>query len=113
MFNVDHWDNRQSVRRKAKAGEGWDWLTPRLLAIGGRALMDGQRGFEELGEILRREAEDKPRERKYGKWAELGPLSIIDPSLCDAARKILGPDLQVLTAPGNRIRTCSRCRPRA
>jgi hypothetical protein len=110
MFNVDHWDNRQSVRRKAKAGEGWDWLTPRLLAIGGRALMDGQRGFEELGDILRREAEDKPRERKYGRWAEIGPLSIIDPSLCDAARKILGqatetyvaarrdPDMQPLQA---------------
>ena len=85
-------------------------MTPRLLAIGGRALMDGQRGFEELGDILRREAEDKPRERKYGKWAELGPLSIIDPSLCDAAREILGqateayaaarqdPDMQPLQA---------------
>jgi hypothetical protein len=89
MFNVDHWDNRQSVRRRPKPGEGWDWLTPRILAIGGRALMDGQRGFEELGDILRREAEEKPRDRKYGKWAEIGPLSIIDPSLCDAARKIL------------------------
>jgi hypothetical protein len=91
MFNVDHWDKQlQTVRRRPKAGDGWDWLTPRLLAVGGRALMGGQRGFEELGDILRREAEDKPRQRKYGKWAEIGPLSIIDPSLCDAARKLLG-----------------------
>jgi hypothetical protein len=90
MFNVDHWDNRQSVRRKARAGAGWDWLTPRLLAVGGRALMGGQRGFEELGDIVRREADGKPRARKYGKWADIGPLSIIDPSLCDEARKILG-----------------------
>ena len=91
MFNVEHWDKQlQTLRRRPKAGEGWDWLTPRLLAVAGRALMDGQRGFEELGDTLRREAEDKPRDRKYGKWAEIGPLSIIDPSLCDAARKILG-----------------------
>jgi hypothetical protein len=91
MFNQDHWDKRrQHIRRKPKAGEGWDWLTPRLLAIGGRALMGGQRGFEELADILRRDAEGKPREAKYGKLAEIGSLSVIDRSLCEAARKILG-----------------------
>jgi hypothetical protein len=90
MLNVDHWDGRQSVRRRSKAGEGWDWLTPRMLSIGGRAIMDGQPGFEAFGDIVRREAADKPRARRYGKWAEIGPLSIVDPSLCGAAKKILG-----------------------
>lgn len=89
MLNVDHWDNRQSVRRKSKAGEGWDWLTPRMLAIGARALMGGQPGFEAFGDIVRHEVADRPRERRYGKWAEIGPLSIIEPSLCDTAKAIL------------------------
>jgi hypothetical protein len=90
MIHVDHWDNRQSVRRRPKAGEDWDWLTPRMLSIGGRALMDGQPGFEAFGDIVRREVADKPRARRYGKWAEIGPLSIMDPCLCEAAKAILG-----------------------
>ncbi|MGY4330234.1 transposase [Bradyrhizobium sp. LB7.2] len=89
MLNVDHWDNRQTVRRKAKAGKSWDWLTPRMLAIGGRAIMDDQRGFEAFGDILRKEAVDRPRTRRYGKWAEIGPLSIVDPSLCKRGKEIL------------------------
>jgi hypothetical protein len=90
MLNVDYWDTRrQSVRRKAKAGEGWEWLTPRLLSIGGRALMDGQPGFEAFGDIVRREAEGRPREKKYGKRADIGPLSTVDPTLCEAAKTIL------------------------
>jgi hypothetical protein len=90
MLNVDKWDApRPSVRRKNRAGEGWDWLTPRFLSIGGRALMGGQAGIEAFGDILRHEAEGRPRERKYGKRAEIGPLSTVDSSLCEAAKTIL------------------------
>lgn len=89
MLNIGHWDNRQVVRRKAKGGEGWDWLTPRMLSIGGRAIMGGQPGFEAFGDIVRREVADRPREKRYGKWAEIGPLSIVDPALCEVAKRIL------------------------
>ncbi|WP_342738805.1 hypothetical protein [Bradyrhizobium sp. B117] len=89
MLGLEHWDKQQTVSRR-KGGESWSWLTPRMLSIGGRAILGGQPGFEMFGDILRREAVGKPREKKYGKWAELGPLSIVEPSLCNAAKTILG-----------------------
>ncbi|MHC2695940.1 hypothetical protein [Bradyrhizobium liaoningense] len=88
MLDLDHWDKQQTVRRR-KGGTSWSWLTPRMLSIGGRALLGGQPGFEMFGEILRCEAKCKPRENRYGKWAEIGPLSIVEPSLCDEAKAIL------------------------
>jgi transposase len=89
MLNIDHWDNRTAVRRRARAGEGWNWLTPRMLSIGGRAIMGGQAGFEAFGDIVRSEVADRPRVKRYGKAAEIGPLSIVDPALCGEAKKIL------------------------
>jgi hypothetical protein len=91
MLSLETWDqNLYSVRRKARAGESWGCLiTPRMLSIGGRTVMRGQSGFEELGDILRREAENKPRYRTFGKLSEFGPLSITNPSLSVDAKEAL------------------------
>jgi hypothetical protein len=89
MLNASEWDKKSLVRRRAKSGEGWERTTPEVLSIAGRAVIGGQAGFEEFGDILRRKNEDTPRERKYGKTSEIGPLGIVDPNLCKAAKVVL------------------------
>jgi hypothetical protein len=89
MLNTSEWDKKSLVRRRAKSGEGWEKTTPEVLSIAGRAVIGGQAGLEEFGDILRRKNVDKPRERKYGKTSEIGPLGIIDPNLCEAAQVVL------------------------
>lgn len=89
MLDLTHWDKQQAVNRRGKGDSSWSWLTPHMLAAGGRALIDGQKGYEAFGDLLRRELDGKPRANTYGKWAEIGPLSIIDRALCDEAKAVL------------------------
>jgi hypothetical protein len=90
MLNAGEWDKKKAlIRRREKSGGGWEKITPEVLATAGRAIIGGQAGIEEFGDILRLKSEEKPRERRYGKLSELGPLGIVDPRLCEAARSIL------------------------
>jgi hypothetical protein len=90
MQNADHWDkNRNGLRRREKSGDGWDRFTPEVLSVAGRAVLGGQGGLEQFGDLLRRLGQDKPREKTYGWLSELGPLGIVDPNLSVAAREIL------------------------
>jgi hypothetical protein len=90
MLVAGDWDKRKAmIRRRSKSGEGWDKITPEVLSVAGRAIIGGQAGIEEFGDILRRESGDKPREKRYGKMSEIGPLGIVDPRLCETARQIL------------------------
>lgn len=91
MQIADSWDTkRDGIRRRAKSGEGWEKFTPEVLAIAGRALIDGPAGLERFGDFLRDISREKRRERTYGWFSELGPLGIVDPNLSASARRILG-----------------------
>ncbi|MGX1235619.1 hypothetical protein AB7M71_008711 [Bradyrhizobium japonicum] len=90
MQVAESWDKkRKGIRRRAKSGEGWDKFTPEVLAVAGRALIDGRAGLERFGDLLRSQSRDKLRERTYGWFSELGPLGITEPSLSAPARKFL------------------------
>lgn len=91
MLTADWWDNNKMLhRRMTKSGEGWSRITPQILSVAGRAILGGQAGFEEFGDMLRSDGESKPRSKRYGKRSEIGPLGIPDPILCADAREILG-----------------------
>jgi hypothetical protein len=91
MQLAESWDTqRNGIRRRAKSGEGWDEFTPEVLSVAGRALIGGRAGLDRFGDFLRGQSKEKPRERTYGWFSELGPLGIMDQNLSASARKILG-----------------------
>jgi hypothetical protein len=110
MLNAERWHFRQTLSRRRRTVSRWeDSITPRVLSIAGRAIIDGQAGFEEFGNILLHEGENKPRETTYGKGNEIGPLGTSDKILCVEARSVIGhmadaymlsrrdPDMQTLS----------------
>lgn len=110
MLNAERWHFRQTLSRRRRAVSRWeDSITPRMLSIAGRAIINGQAGFEEFGDIVLREGTEKPRETTYGKGNEIGPLGTSDKILCIEARNVIGrmsnaymlsrrdPDMQTLS----------------
>ncbi|WP_375762582.1 hypothetical protein ACE10W_05210 [Bradyrhizobium sp. B025] len=91
MLNAERWHFKQTLSRRRRTVSRWeDSITPRMLSVAGRAIIDGQAGFEEFGDILLREGAQKPRETTYGKGNEIGPLGTSDKILCIEARKVIG-----------------------
>ncbi|ABE40884.1 conserved hypothetical protein [Rhodopseudomonas palustris BisB5] len=90
MMNVERWDEKKTLsRRVGRTADGWDKVTPQLIAVAGRAIIGGKSGFERFGDLMRIEGKDKPRDRRYGKRLQIGPLSLIDPNLTEKAKAIL------------------------
>jgi hypothetical protein len=88
VLHMDPWD-RTAFSRTRHLGARLEKLTPDALAVAGRAIIDGRKGFEQFVEITRREVNGERRKVRYGVTHQIGPIGAIDPHLCAAAREAL------------------------
>jgi len=83
---------------RTKSNDQFDRLTPGMLALGGRAIIGGDKGFAALADRYRADMDKRPRH--YGRRKELGPLAYIthdrhlSPDIRDELEKIINRNMK-------------------
>jgi transposase len=79
----------KSAQGRVKHNDDFQRLTPHMLALAGRAIINGEKGFAALADRYRADMDKRPRH--YGRRKELGPLAYLtyDRHLDPAAKALL------------------------